>query len=76
MSETKPLRKIKRSKPPAPRLKTYRMPDALLDRIAQASAATGLKPADIVRLSIDRGVDFLLGQLTTQATVPTTEGDQ
>lgn len=72
MSETKPIRKIKRIKPSAPRLKTYRMPDALLARITQASAATGLKPADIVRLSIDRGVDFLLGQLATPTT-PTEE---
>lgn len=75
MSETKPTRKIKRGKPPAPRLKTYRMPDALLDRITQASAATGLKPADIVRLSIDRGVDSLLGQLVSPV-VPTTEVEQ
>ena len=68
MSETKPTRKINRSKPPAPRLKTYRMPDELIDRITRASVATGLKPSDIVRLSIDRGVDFLLGQLSKPAT--------
>ena len=71
MPDIKPTRKIKGAKQSAPpRLKTYRMPEALIARIESAATATGLKPADIVRLSIDQGVDMLLGRLTK-----TTEGD-
>ena len=65
MSETKPTRKVKASKA-SPVLKTYRIPAELLGRIATASAATGLKNADIVRLSIDRGIDALVAQLSAE----------
>lgn len=58
-----PKKKLNRVKPLAPQLKTYRMPDELLQRIAVASEATGLKSAEIVRLSIDRGIDSLIYQL-------------
>ena len=66
MSEIKPTRKIKGTKG-APTLKTYRMPADLIERIAYASARTGLKPADVVRLSIKDGVAILLSKLEGDA---------
>ena len=67
MPATKPTKKkLNRVKPLAPQLKTYRMPDELLQRIAVASEATGLKSADIVRLSIDCGIDYLVAKFTPE----------
>ena len=64
MPNAKPTRKIKGTKGIPPQaLKTYRMPADLIQRITFASERTGLKPADIVRLSIKDGIEMLLTKL-------------
>lgn len=64
MPNAKPTRKIKGPKGlPAQALKTYRMPADLIERITFASERTGLKPADVVRLSIKDGVEVLLTKM-------------
>ena len=34
-------------------------------KLLEASTQTGLKRSDILRMSVDRGIDVLIGQLTT-----------
>lgn len=36
---------------------------ALVSKVAKASKETGLKKSDVLRMSIERGVDVLLAQL-------------
>lgn len=36
---------------------------ALVSKVAQAAEETGLKKSDVLRMSIERGVDVLLAQL-------------
>ncbi len=51
---------------------SIRVPNELNEKADAAARATGLKKADVLRLSIDRGVDILLAQLTGQA-IPSVE---
>lgn len=44
---------------------SIRVPNELHEKTENAARETGLKKADIIRLSLDRGVDILLAQLTT-----------
>jgi len=55
---------------------TIRVPNELNEKSESAAKATGLKKADVLRLSIDRGIDILLAQLTTPALAATAEGGQ
>lgn len=41
-----------------------RMPAALADRIGEASKKTQLAKQDVMRLSLERGLDILVEQLT------------
>lgn len=44
---------------------SLRVPKNTQDRVKAAAEATGLKAADIYRLAIERGVDVVVSQLTT-----------
>lgn len=47
---------------------SMRLSPELLARIDHAVGATGLKKVDVIRLSIERGIDLLVTQLTTNPT--------
>jgi hypothetical protein len=49
-----------------------RMPRRLKARVSEASQKTGLAEQDVMRLSLDRGLDVLLAQLTTPPSSPRT----
>jgi len=52
------------AKKPAPcKNLTIRIPVALNVKIMAATASTGLKTSDVVRLAIERGIDRLIEQL-------------
>lgn len=53
---------------------SIRIPADLNEKTESAARSTGLKKADVLRLSIDRGIDRLLEQLEVKA--QTVEGDQ
>lgn len=42
---------------------SLRITPAIRNKVDAAASSTGLKPADIMRLAMDRGVDVLLKQL-------------
>jgi predicted DNA-binding protein len=43
---------------------SIRVPSDLNEKTENAAKATGLKKSDVIRLSIDRGVDILIAQLS------------
>jgi hypothetical protein len=43
-----------------------RMPEALETKITEATAKTGLAKQDVMRLSLERGIDILIAQLTSR----------
>lgn len=42
-----------------------KLPEALEKKVAQTVKQTGLKKPDVVRMSLDRGLDVLLAQLNS-----------
>jgi len=52
---------------------SIRVPLELNDKAEAAATALGLKKADVLRLSFDRGVEVLIAQLTSQVTALTDE---
>ena len=55
---------------------SIRIPNELIEKAEAAAKATGLKKADVLRLSFDRGIEILIAQLTAPVVAPTMEGDQ
>jgi hypothetical protein len=47
-----------------------RMPSTLETKITEATAKTGLAKQDVMRLSLERGIDILIAQLTSRPTRP------
>lgn len=43
-----------------------RMPATLETKITEATAKTGLAKQDVMRLSLERGIDILIAQLTSR----------
>ena len=54
---------------------TVRVPNELNEKADAAARLLGLKKADVLRLSFDRGVEVLIAQLTGQVTAATVEGE-
>lgn len=48
------------------------MPAELEDRVIEAAGKVGLSKQDTMRLSLDRGLDILVKQLTTMEPAPRT----
>lgn len=49
--------------PDAPKTISLRIPETLDTKVDAAAKETGLKRSDVLRLSLDRGIDRLLEQL-------------
>lgn len=47
-----------------------RMPKALAERVTKASEKTKLAKQDVMRLSMERGIDILVAQLSTPPAAP------
>lgn len=54
---------------------SIRVPLEMNDRAEAAANALGLKKADVLRLSFDRGVEVLIAQLTGQVLTGNIEGE-
>jgi hypothetical protein len=54
---------------------SIRVPFELNDRAEAAANTLGLKKADVLRLSFDRGVEVLIAQLTGQVLAGNIEGE-
>jgi len=54
---------------------SIRVPVELNEKAESAAATLGLKKADVLRLSFDRGVEVLIAQLTGQVTATNVEGE-
>jgi len=54
---------------------TVRVPNELNEKADAAARLLGLKKADVLRLSFDRGIEVLIAQLTGQVTAATVEGE-
>jgi len=54
---------------------TVRVPNELNEKADAAARQLGLKKADVLRLSFDRGIEVLIAQLTGQVTAATVEGE-
>ncbi|MCW1922685.1 hypothetical protein OKA05_08980 [Luteolibacter arcticus] len=59
MSDTKPA--TRNLSNPVP----LKLTPALETKVAEAVEATGLKKSDVLRMSVERGLDVLLAQLTS-----------
>lgn len=53
-----------------------RMPCALHTKVKDAKAKTGLAEQDVMRLSLDRGIDILISQLTGRPALPSEDTPQ
>ena len=60
-----PKRKTPQHKPATTRTLNVRIPDAQFEKLVAAARKCGLTVADTARLSIERGLLVLVGQLTT-----------
>ena len=54
---------------------TVRVPNELNEKADAAARLLGLKKADVLRLSFDRGIEVLIAQLTGQVPAGNTEGE-
>ena len=54
---------------------TVRVSNELNEKADAAARLLGLKKADVLRLSFDRGIEVLIAQLTGQVTAATVEGE-
>ena len=54
---------------------TVRVPNELNEKADAAARLLGLKKADVLRLSFDRGIEVLVAQLTGQVLAATVEGE-
>jgi hypothetical protein len=54
---------------------TVRVPNELNEKADAAARLLGLKKADVLRLSFDRGIEVLIAQLTGQVTAANVEGE-
>jgi predicted DNA-binding protein len=54
---------------------TVRVPNELNEKADAAARLLGLKKADVLRLSFDRGIEVLIAQLTGQALAGNVEGE-
>jgi len=49
-----------------------RLTPAIEEKVEAAAKETGLKKSDVLRMSVERGVDVLLAQLSSTVTTTTT----
>jgi hypothetical protein len=54
---------------------TVRVPNELNEKADAAARLLGLKKADVLRLSFDRGIEVLVAQLTGQVLAGNVEGE-
>ena len=54
---------------------TVRVSNELNEKAALAARLLGLKKADVLRLSFDRGIEVLIAQLTGQVTTANVEAE-
>jgi len=54
---------------------TVRVPNELNEKADAAARLLGLKKADVLRLSFDRGIEVLIAQLTGQVPAANVEGE-
>lgn len=54
---------------------SIRVPVELNEKAESAAVTLGLKKADVLRLSFDRGVEVLIAQLTGQVPAANVEGE-
>jgi len=54
---------------------TVRVPNELNEKADAAARLLGLKKADVLRLSFDRGIEVLIAQLTGQVPAGNVEGE-